>query len=182
MTTRGGEPGTRPEGVSPAPGVAPVSGGALGNSGAAVPLLIPRVGMLSVLRWGKRGVVLAAGGEPVKGGAAGRVGGGGRVGTDPDPDAGGRNAAGIGLVMAVDQEGGTPWAGTGARFDGGRMAAGFIGSVVAAEMLGRGAIGAALGLSGRGGKLMRRVSRFGGSASGFSGSRGLPSSAIARFL
>jgi hypothetical protein len=84
---------------------------------------------------------------------------------------------GIGLVTAVDQAGGTPCGLTGVKLDGGRMAAGFIGRVVAAERLGRGGIGVEMGLSGRGGRLMRSVSRFGG-FSAFSDSGLLPSSAI----
>jgi hypothetical protein len=72
---------------------------------------------------------------------------------------------GMGLVTAVDQAGGTFTTGTGSNW-----LELFIGSVVAAETLGRGVgvIFADAGLRGRGGRLMRRVSRFGafGSDSG----------------
>jgi hypothetical protein len=86
------------------------------------------------------------------------------------PDAG-RDTLGIGLVTAVDQEG-RP----------GAWGAGSIwldvlrGSVVAAEMLGRaaGAILVEAGFSGRGGRLIRKVSRFGALGSG----PGLAESAI----
>ena len=94
-------------------------------------------------------MVLALGGAPVKGGAEGR-GGRALVGC--------LDALGIGLVTAVDQAGGTDDVGVRSNCD-----VGFIGSVVAAETLGRGA-GAILvdaGFSGRGGRLMRSVSRFG---------------------
>jgi hypothetical protein len=65
---------------------------------------------------------------------------------------------GIGLVTAVDQAGGTLVAGAGSNW-----LDVFIGSVVAAETLGRGVgvIFPVAGLSGRGGRLMRSVSRFG---------------------
>ena len=60
---------------------------------------------------GKRGVVLAVGGAPVSGGAAGRA-----VGASAGVGAGGVKAlamAGIGLVTAVDQAGGTLLTGVG---------------------------------------------------------------------
>jgi hypothetical protein len=97
-------------------------------------------------------VVFAVAGAPVSGGAMGLGGGvcvrlGGSFAT-----------LGIGLVTAVDQAGGVLVAGAGSRLPEVRM-----GSVVAPEMLGRGVgvIFAEAGLSGRGGRLMRRVSRFG---------------------
>jgi hypothetical protein len=176
MTTRGGEPAILPEGVEAG------SSDSVGrdSSGAEVPPLTPRALPPSGVRWGKRGVVLAEEGAPVMGGAALRpcVWLGGRVvGAGVD-----RIMLGIGLVTAVDQEGGICCAGTGLRLVGGRIEAGFIGRVVAAEIFGRGATGVAAGLSGRGGRLMRRVSRFGGFNSGFSASGGMPSSAIVVFL
>jgi hypothetical protein len=69
---------------------------------------------------------------------------------------------GIGLVTAVDQAGGTFETGTGV---GSSWLDVCIGSVLAAETFGRG-VGFGLifdeaGLSGRGGRLMRSVSRFG---------------------
>jgi hypothetical protein len=167
-TTRGGAV-TRPEGDVAG---APVSGGA---AGAAVPPLTP--GALSGLRCGKSGVVFAAGGEPVSGGAAAFFGGSAVGGDEIDPD-GGREIMLIGFVTAVDQAGGTLETGAGVA-PGGRIAAGFIGSVVAAEIFGRGAgVVVAAGLSGRGGNAMRRVSRFGGFSSVFSDSGGLPASAM----
>jgi len=65
---------------------------------------------------------------------------------------------GIGLVTAVDQAGGTFEGGVGSN-----CPEVFKGRVVAAEMLGRGVgvIFAVAGLRGRGGRLMRSVSRFG---------------------
>jgi hypothetical protein len=84
----------------------------------------------------------------------------------------------IGLVTAVDQAGGTLVAGAGVA-PGGRIAAGFIGSVVAAETFGRGGgVEVTTGLSGRGGRLMRRVSRWGGFDSEFSESVVFPASAM----
>jgi hypothetical protein len=65
---------------------------------------------------------------------------------------------GIGLVTAVDQAGGTFEAGAGSSW-----LDVCIGSVVAADTFGRG-VGVILpvaGFNGRGGKLMRSVSRFG---------------------
>ena len=157
---------------------APVTGGA---AGVPIPPLAPRDGAASGLRCGKSGVVFAAGGAPVSGGAAGLLGG--SVGdlaagaAEMVPD-GGRKILLIGLVTAVDQAGGTLEMGAGV-IPGGRIAAGFIGRVVAAEMFGRGAgMVVEAGLSGRGGNAMRRVSRFGGFCSGFSDSGGLPTSAM----
>jgi hypothetical protein len=65
---------------------------------------------------------------------------------------------GIGLVTAVDQAGGTLLVGAGTSWP--ELC---IGRVVAAETFGRGVgvIFAVAGRSGRGGRLMRRVSRFG---------------------
>jgi len=96
---------------------------------------------------GKSGVVLACGGEPVKGGAEGLWG------MAPE---GGRETLGIGLVTAVDH------AGVPDGTDSKELEV-FKGSVVAAEILGRaaGAILVDAGLSGRGGRLIRSVSRFG---------------------
>jgi collagen type VII alpha len=171
-TTRGGA-AILPEGEVAG---APVTGGA---AGAAVPLLAPRtwVGAASGLRCGKSGVVFAAGGAPVSGGAAGLLGGS-AVGADAIEPEGGREIVLIGLVTAVDQAGGTLEIGAGV-IPGERTAAGFIGRVVAAEIFGRGAgMEIEAGLSGRGGNAMRRVSRFGGFCSGFSGSGGLPASAM----
>jgi hypothetical protein len=112
---------------------------------------------------GKRGVVLAAAAEPATEGEAGRGG------SEP-----GREMLDIGLVTAVDHAGGTFWGGTG-------TTVGFAprGSVVAAETLGRGVKGLVIGLGGRGGRLMRRVSRLGafGSAPGW-GAAGFSGSAI----
>jgi collagen type I alpha len=155
---------------------APVSGGA---AGAAVPLLAPRTweGAASGLRCGKSGVVFAAGGAPVSGGAAGLWGGSAVGAGAMEPD-GGRETVLIGLVTAVDHAGGTLEIGAGV-IPGERIAAGFIGRVVAAEIFGRGAgMVVEAGLSGRGGNAMRRVSRFGGFCSGFSDSGGLPASAM----
>lgn len=123
-------------------------------SGASV--VTPReagVGVLGVF-CGKSGVVLALGGAPVTGGAEGRGG------IAPE---GGFEMLGIGLVVAEDQDG--------------KWLDAFIGNVVAAEMFGRGAgeILVEAGLRGRGGRLIRRVSRLG--AFGSDG-RGLAESAI----
>jgi len=109
---------------------------------------------------GKRGVVFALAGAPVRGGAEGFGGGGGVLVKETFA------ALGIGLVTAVDQAGGTFEVGAGSNW--------FevvIGSVDAAETFGRvvGAIFADAGLRGRGGRLMRRVSRLGGFGSEPSG-------------
>ena len=100
---------------------------------------------------GKRGVVFDPGGAPVNGGAAGLVGGVCAGGADFAMD-------GIGLVTAVDHAGGALEVGAGSRSD-----VVCIGIVLAPEILGRGAgvIRAEAGFSGRGGRLMRNVSRFG---------------------
>ncbi len=179
-TTRGG-PAIRPEGEAAG---APVTGG------AAVAPLAPKAGagIESELRWGKRGFVFAAGGAPVTGGAATRLGGSAVGGTrkeeldepaDPIEPEEEREMLLIGLVMAVDQAGGTAGGGV---TPGGRIAAGFIGNVVAAEMFGRaGGVEVTAGLSGRGGKAIRRVSRLGGFCSEFSDSGdsgGVPASAM----
>ncbi len=105
---------------------------------------------------GKSGVVFAAGGDPVRGGADGR---GGRLGGVGVGVAAIRAMLGIGLVTAVDQAGGTELEGAGSNW-----LDVCIGSVVAAETVGRG-VGGLLpvaGLSGRGGRLIRSVSRLGG--------------------
>ena len=102
---------------------------------------------------GKRGVVLALGGAPVKGGAAGRGGG---ACWERLP-VGGLAMLGIGLVTAVDQAGGRFVTGAGSSWP-----EVFIGRVLAAETFGRGVlIFAEAGFRGRGGRLMRSVSRFG---------------------
>jgi hypothetical protein len=123
---------------------------------------------------------LAAEEAPVTGGAAdfGTMGGGAcvEVGGGVRLVEGGREMLPIGFVTAVDQAGGTLE--TGADVAPGARIAGFIGMVVAAETFGRFGIADATGLSGRGGRLMRRVSRFGGFKSGFSDSGGLPASAM----
>jgi len=100
---------------------------------------------------GKRGVVFALAGAPVSGGAEGRGGScvTGVVSFD---------MLGIGLVTAVDQAGGRLLAGAGSNWP-----EVLIGSVEAADTLGRGVgvIFDVAGLSGRGGRLMRKVSRLG---------------------
>lgn len=110
--------------------------------------------MAAGLFCGKSGVVLALGGAPVRGGAEGLGG------SEPD---GGFVTLGIGLVTAVDHAGGKDEVGASSNW-----LDALIGSVVAAEIFGRGA-GAILveaGLSGRGGRLIRKVSRFGAFGSG----------------
>ena len=103
---------------------------------------------------GNKGVVLAVGGAPVSGGAEGLAGGA------SEGTGGGAIFAmvGIGLVTAVDQAGGTLVAGAGSNW-----LEVCIGSVVAAETFGRGVgvIFPVAGFNGRGGRLMRSVSRFG---------------------
>ena len=100
---------------------------------------------------GKRGVVFALAGAPVSGGAEGRGGScvTGVVSFD---------MLGIGLVTAVDQAGGRLLAGAGSNWP-----EVLIGSVEAADTLGRGVgvIFDVAGLRGRGGRLMRNVSRLG---------------------
>jgi hypothetical protein len=100
---------------------------------------------------GKRGVVLAVGGDPVKGGAAGLGSVGGVLGCTFE-------MVGIGAVTAVDHAGGAPAVGAGSVWGTGR-----IGKVLGAGFTGRGTgiILADAGLSGRGGRLMRSVSRLG---------------------
>jgi len=109
--------------------------------------------------WGKRGVVFAVAGEPVRGGAEGLGGVGGVFVVAFE-------ILGMGLVTAVDHAGGALDVGAGSSWD--ELC---IGSVVAAETLGRGVgvILAEAGLSGRGGRLMRRVSRLGAFGSDPSG-------------
>ena len=101
---------------------------------------------------GKRGVVFALAGEPVMGGAEGLGGGGGVTFAESFEE------LGMGLVTAVDQAGGTFETGVGSNWP-----EVFIGIVDAAETFGRGGdvIFADAGLRGRGGRLMRRVSRLG---------------------
>jgi hypothetical protein len=126
------------------------AGGADGAGGGVAPTVgtLPDGGF-----GGKRGVVLAVGGAPVSGGAeglaAGVSAGGGGVA---------REMVGIGLVIAVDQAGGAFVTGAGSSW-----LEVFIGNVVAAETFGFGVgvIFPVAGRSGRGGRLMRRVSRFG---------------------
>ena len=138
-------------------GGTPATGGAMGGGGMFVAGggVAPSVGTPPAggLLTGKRGVVLAVGGAPVRGGAAGRGGiaslGGGVAFAE---------MLGIGLVTAVDQAGGTLLTGAGSSW-----LDVCIGSVVAAETFGRGvgAIFPVAGFSGRGGRLIRSVSRFG---------------------
>jgi hypothetical protein len=166
MTTRGGAPGSRPEGM--------VTGGAAGavsvspdeGGSAMAPLPTPSAkGLVGGFFFGKSGVVFAAAEDPVRGGAAERVLVSGGDGV--------RVMLGIGLVTAVDHEGGRVWTGAGTRF--GEV---LIGSVVAAETLGRGVTWLETGFSGRGGKLTRKVSRFGGVGFELSGLAGVSASAI----
>jgi hypothetical protein len=101
---------------------------------------------------GKRGVVFAVGGAPVRGGAEGLgATGAGRLEESFD-------TLGIGLVTAVDHAGGTLLEGAGSNW-----VVEWIGRVVAAETFGRGVgvIFPVAGLSGRGGRLIRSVSRLG---------------------
>jgi hypothetical protein len=105
---------------------------------------------------GKSGVVFAPAGAPVSGGATGR-------GAGRSPEGGGvRAIVGIGFVTAVDQAGGTFVAGAGSNWP-----EVCIGSVVAAETLGRGVgvIFPVAGFNGLGGRLMRKVSRLGAEGS-----------------
>ncbi len=165
--TRAGAP-RRPEAVDNSEaGVGAGGSGATGAAGVAgssggVALVNPRVGTGCDAGFcGKRGVVFALEGAPVTGGAEGFGGTGGGVA------AGGVfEMLGIGLVTAVDQAGGTFSTGAGSN-----CPEVLIGSVVAAETFGRGAgvIFAVAGRRGRGGKLMRSVSRFGALGSDPSG-------------
>jgi hypothetical protein len=122
--------------------------------------MVPSVTLPDGGFWGKRGVVLALGGAPVRGGAAERGGGGVTL------PVGDLEMLGIGFVTAVDQAGGTFVTGAGSSWP-----EVFIGRVVAAETFGRGVavIFDDAGLRGRGGKLMRNVSRFGAFGSAPSG-------------
>ena len=158
--TRGGWPGRRPEdevnsgetlggaggGVGGAIGVG-AGAAACGGIGGGV---APSTGTFCDGGFcGKRGVVFAVGGAPVTGGARGRGG--------VWPSGAVFAMVGIGLVTAVDQAGGTLLTGVGSRLPGA-----FIGSVLAPETVGRGGlILADAGLSGRGGRLIRSVSRLG---------------------
>jgi hypothetical protein len=111
---------------------------------------------------GKRGVVLAWGGAPLSEGAKAF---GGTCGSVPE---GGRVTFAIGFVTAAAHAGGT--CGASKRTEV------LIGSVVAAEILGLGVIFVEAGFIGLGGRLMRRVSRFG--AFGSEPSGGVAGSAI----
>ncbi len=112
---------------------------------------------------GNSGIVLAAGAP------------GGLVDLEaPSGPEAGRVRLGIGFVTAVDQAGGTFWTGAGVW-----LGLDPSGSVVAPDTLGRTEIWVAVGLAGRGGRLMRRVSRFGGGEASPSGV-GLAESAISR--
>ena len=141
MTTRGGD----------AAGLTAAGAGGAGvgvgdSEAAAGAESVPELGGCPIDFCGKRGIVFAAGAPAA---AAGRE-------APSGPDAG-RVRLGIGFVTAADQAGGTFWTGAGVKF-----AFGPSGSVVAPETLGRGESCVAVGLAGRGGRLMRRVSRFGG--------------------
>lgn len=115
------------------------------------------------------------------GGADGRAGVtpatetlGERGGMTPE---GGLEIFAIGFVTAVDHAG---FAGGVDKLLGGGVerAAGLIGKVVAAEILGRGVIFVEAGLRGRGGRLIRNVSRFGAFGSEPSLDGGVAESAI----
>jgi hypothetical protein len=143
-----------------------VGGGSGGFTGA-----LDGTGVGWVALCGKRGVVFALAGEPVSGGATGLGCG---CGVKPEETL--PALLGIGFVTAVDQAGGTLGTGVGSNW-----VDVLIGSVDAAETFGRagGVIFVDIGLSGRGGRLMRKVSRF-----GFFGSdpSGVAESAIMVFL
>jgi hypothetical protein len=133
-------------------GVTEAGGGSTGAGGAGGG--DPRTGTL----WegglgGKSGVVLAVGGAPVSGGAVGRGAGASETGGGVAFE-----MLGIGLVTAVDHAGGTLLEGAGSNW-----VVEWIGRVVAAETFGRGVgvIFPVAGLSGRGGRLIRSVSRLG---------------------
>ena len=125
----------------------------IGCSASGGSLVTPKLAGGAGFFCGNKGVVLALAGAPVIGGAEGLGVGGG------EPDAGfTMPAPGIGLVTAVDQAGGVVGVGVSSIWleeD--------IGRVVAADTFGRGAgaIFVEAGLSGLGGRLIRRVSRFG---------------------
>jgi hypothetical protein len=101
---------------------------------------------------GKRGVVFVLLGEPVRGGAEG-LGGAGGVRLEES-----FKAVGMGLVTAVDQAGGTFVTGAGSNWPEvpieGLATTGAFG-------FGGGVISVDGGLTGLGGRLMRRVSRLG---------------------
>ena len=119
-------------------------------------------------RGGKRGAV------SVDRGASRPEGGGG---SEPGSVPVGGRGLGMGLVTAVDQAGGTFCEGAGMRFGGAPR-----GSVVAPETGGRRFGGDVTGFGGRGGRLMRRVSRLGGVEPGPWGGGGLAGSAMETFL
>ena len=100
---------------------------------------------------------MAVGGAPVRGGADGR-GGTASLGAGVEGGVAFAEMLGIGLVTAVDQAGGTLETGAGSSWLDVCM-----GNVVAAETFGRGVgvIFPVAGFSGRGGRLIRSVSRFG---------------------
>lgn len=145
MKTRGGAPADR----------APSAGAA--GSGVPGAGLAPSRESLFFCGYGKRGMVFGAG-EPT----------GGADGADPGsvPEVG--RVAGIGLVTAVDQAGGTLVGGTGF---------GPNGKVVAPETGGRGVKGL-VGFAGLGGRLIRKVSRLGLFGSGTPEEEGVAGSAI----
>ena len=158
--TRAGGATMRPDEVARSAAGAEVAGGGTGTgavagvpergNGGGVPNTGGRTGPDAGF-CGKSGVVFALGGAPVTGGAEGR--GGGAVGLG----LGVLEILGIGLVTAVDQAGGALVTGTGSIWP-----EVFIGRVLAAETFGRGvAIFEEAGLRGRGGRLMRSVSRLG---------------------
>ena len=128
-------------------------GGAAGAAGSAFAgaletKLVPMLGAVDRGGCGKRGVVFAA----ATGGLESEPGGAMEPGSVP---VGGRLRLPIGFVTAVDHAGGTLWTGAGVML-------GVVpsGKVVAPETLGR-AVNGAEGLAGRGGRLMRSVSRLG---------------------
>jgi hypothetical protein len=128
-------------GTTPGFGITLVEGLSNTGAGAAIDCWVGG-------RTGKRGDVLVAGLAPVRVGALG-----GSWGIAPE---GGCDKFGIGLVTAVDQAGGIVCGGNCCVPPGPVIC-----KVVAAEILGRGVILVEAGLSGLGGRLIRRVSRCG---------------------
>lgn len=152
--TRGGGVTRRPEDVVNSPagsGSFRMAGRGGGTAGAAGDATGGAVTLCVGGFCGKRGVVLALAGAPVSGGAK-DLGGSG-VTLDVSLE-----MLGIGLVTAVDHAGGTLLTGAGSICPDV-----FIGRVEAADTFGRGGgvIFDVAGLSGRGGRLIRNVSRFG---------------------